>query len=893
MMKVFPIKSPVAGEQVVGVNPEIKTFTDKDWRKRLNNFTGRALTHTALRTEQRVRSGRIATLGQMVSPGVIFGLEADKASYRAGDGTQQAMIQISPGSGIAASGEVVTITRPLQVEIRDIRVYAPVTLLGTVETTGSTIDSESTEVTPGDFSGLLARRLGPTLREVIRAEREIPPAAILVLQPIQAEIQIDRQDDPCELDPVNYAYENWQMVDGARLVLYSWPEEVLTMPIPNATWRNSLANKIFTLEQHLSADELLPWMGVGVPIALIGFDETWEPAFVDRNSVVRSGGKRRRTASVLPDVGNRFFWQARFEQFNEHLADLVSREEMDESVTQFANAFRYLPPIGVLPKKLIDPKQLKHSFFPLNYHVEAAVIPYEQLDVVVQDSAALAPFDFNSADRIQTLVPVPQIYYEPDLLNVEVIDPEFDATIQRFTESRNDWLGRRLEIRRKASAVNKAIKGEALEFEIPDPDAVDNAELAAPFENAIIEFGADWRYLKVGQRIPDAFPSSDFDDSGWSTGPTGVDFGEASDAVRLGPNHGGIFFRKKFILTEVDSAKNYKLVIETNGACHVFLQGKKVVEILPGKEQAPGKEFDLGSLGDLAIDGNTLAVMVLYDVTNTNMSFDLRFIEKQYIEDIEADDYSTTIQLDNDKTPVLDKFEPVYEVAAFEELKSFVDGKSFLAPKEKSELENLGIEKYIDFLQVKVNEANDKVDFGFLRLHTDIYRVRQFVLGNVEASRLATSPVLASIAKGDTAVATRAEIENLAMLLKAESGTSVGTADTRGGRSSTVHPGVLRQSIRSSDLSISGDRGVKATATRGKSIGGGPRTISFDPGVLKKIDLSPAATKAKLAKDTISGGVFLRPKTRPVEIEEQSFIVGNYQRFNNVTVGGTPETTCS
>ena len=49
-MKVFPILDPVSGEQVLSVEPAIKAHPDAQWRQRLNYFTGRALTHTALRT---------------------------------------------------------------------------------------------------------------------------------------------------------------------------------------------------------------------------------------------------------------------------------------------------------------------------------------------------------------------------------------------------------------------------------------------------------------------------------------------------------------------------------------------------------------------------------------------------------------------------------------------------------------------------------------------------------------------------------------------------------------------------------------------------------------------------------------------------------------------------
>ena len=33
-MKVFPIKSPLQGEQVVGVEPSMERFSQRDWRQR-------------------------------------------------------------------------------------------------------------------------------------------------------------------------------------------------------------------------------------------------------------------------------------------------------------------------------------------------------------------------------------------------------------------------------------------------------------------------------------------------------------------------------------------------------------------------------------------------------------------------------------------------------------------------------------------------------------------------------------------------------------------------------------------------------------------------------------------------------------------------------------------
>jgi hypothetical protein len=70
----------------------------------------------------------------------------------------------------------------------------------------------------------------------------------------------------------------------------------------------------------------------------------------------------------------------------------------------------------------------------------------------------------------------------------------------------------------------------------------------------------------------------------------------------------------------------------------------------------------------------------------------------------------------------------------------------------------LGLEGFIAYLEEKVKRADDVIDFGFVRVQTDIYRYRQLMLGGTDAMRLATSPALASIARSETAMATREEI---------------------------------------------------------------------------------------------------------------------------------------
>ncbi|PZO42767.1 MAG: hypothetical protein DCF15_22790, partial [Phormidesmis priestleyi] len=66
-------------------------------------------------------------------------------------------------------------------------------------------------------------------------------------------------------------------------------------------------------------------------------------------------------------------------------------------------------------------------------------------------------------------------------------------------------------------------------------------------------------------------------------------------------------------------------------------------------------------------------------------------------------------------------------------------------------IEEKGLEEFILFLERQTNEADDQIEFGFLRVRTDMFRIRQLVLDNEDASRLSVSPTLAAIAKQDTA----------------------------------------------------------------------------------------------------------------------------------------------
>jgi hypothetical protein len=700
-MKVNPIVDSLQSEHIVAVQPTMSPDADAQWHRRLHLYTGRALSDAALTSEQEGRAGWIATWGQTFSPGVVSGLEVTvdveppivteegeaigrpirptfisdaAASFRPTSppvaaevetpgrpiGTVDAIgrplafnaietfdivrprparfprffLNIAPGFGVTASGEDVVLPNLLRLDVKSIPVYAPAALLDqgdippvpdveerptfeasvlseiAAETRAIRADPASAAAPASSF--LSVRRAGPPLKKVTDPRFGLPKVGILLLQPIAAEL-VGSYDptDPCEEDPANYAFEDWQKADGCRLLLYTWPEDWLPLPSSGSRWRNRLAYAIFNAERNNQPNELLPWEEIGVPIALVGFDSAWNISFVDRYSVVRDGGKRKRRAMFVPKSGNAYLWQARLKQFAEQL---VETDSDDEAIGTLAAQFRYLPPVGVIPKRAVDFvtgvdtqnwRVGRSHFFPATYFIEVAPVPMEQLDVAMKAGASLAPFDTDTADRVQVFVPVPEVWFEPDLLKVEKVAPDFQNEINRLNASIADDLQRRKDVRRKHLTLNHVITGKDATYAEVDP------ELDAPID-----------------------PAED-------------DFGTVQAAV--------------------------------------------------------------------GTDGNpVLTVQILLDLVT--------------------------------------------------QLEARSGGN--LGPTEILAT-SAGLEQFNADLTAKLDRASDRVDFGFLRVQTDIYRARQLLLNNVSATRLATSPVLASIAKGESAMATKENIEQFLLAEKA------------------------------------------------------------------------------------------------------------------------------
>jgi hypothetical protein len=253
-MPATPITNPVSGESLVGTEPQLLQHVDPGWRRRLNLFTGRALSVSALDREQLYRGGLLATLGQSVTAGTVKGLALTMDTSGA-----DPLLLLSPGYGIGANGQDVVLNRPLKTSLS----------------------------TLGVISAVTANEL--SFHQFVSDPTNTAHVGILILQPVIAQVSgqsLDTGTGPieatgnlgasCDQDPEESSFEDWQIADAVRLVFLPWPTggTALALPPlnPESTWRNRLAYTIFEAEALLGPDDELPWAMLGVPVGLIAFD---------------------------------------------------------------------------------------------------------------------------------------------------------------------------------------------------------------------------------------------------------------------------------------------------------------------------------------------------------------------------------------------------------------------------------------------------------------------------------------------------------------------------------------------------------------------------------------------------------------------------------------------
>lgn len=797
------IDRPIKDEHVIGTDPPLRPELPGVWRRRINPFLGRSLSDRALTAEQEVRAGIQRLRGQGVTAGVVSGLDVLLEPGARSAAAGLAVLQILPGQGLTQSGEDVSVSSTRRIRLGDLPVFARVDHLDAIanddppsgrDPDAPEPDPETAPPSDGVMTGLrprLPRRTGPTFGRIITraAAADLPRVAVLVAEPITATI-LGRPGDTCPRDPRDEPYDDLQLIDGCRLVLAFWPAEMVaiaggpdySMPPMGPTRRNALAYRAFNVERRMAQGEYHPWEDVGVPLALIGFNDDWTLDFIDRAAVMRMGGQPNPRTPLVTRSGTPILWQARVSQFVEHLSELP-----DLTPATLAAAMRHLPPIGFLPADVIDIPTRRQHFFPAGFTLSAAPVPLEQLDVLMRDSASLIPINLDASDAVELLVPVPDRVYEPGLLETAEVDPAFARAITRYTADRTQWLIRREMVRRRRDLQMDAATGKRARWPASDLPA----EEALPYPTTRPPVTAT-RVRKVdegvGRRVLQmrhAKSSLDLADTDriymWvrvasPDGLTGFSlaFGERATYDANGQFLYGVFWGMKDGLPlggdPIVGPSQRRGDIPATGRW-VRLEFPANATWHPGGETIGGMSFEgiefaqvggtieWGPMGRIDSEGNDTVWIgddapqhaVLMDSAFGLVPGDWPWAPADILETPEEADFGTMREGGTRSSVALDKFLDRW------------DSATFLQP-DLDELHERGIDGFDALVRPRLKATNDAIDLGFVRARTDIYRVRQFMLGADAASRLVTSPALADVATRDEGA--RATNEKLSDFLR-------------------------------------------------------------------------------------------------------------------------------
>jgi hypothetical protein len=779
----------------VAVQPRLVGRVDAGEQRRMNAFAGRALTAPLLHAEQNHRSRHIALLNRALSAGVVEGLglaffEADLAPMdSAADAPPEALDLATPrratlesGLCLAAHGEEVVVPTALDFDALDLPVLAPGWLLA----------GEAPLPGPADADGsvLDARRVGLSLRDELAAGHAVPRVGIVVLEPVE-HWQVEGADpfDQCERDLEAEAFEDQQRRDAGRLLYYAWPDEWLASLAPDVAWRNRLAYCIFGREATLGSAQAMPWHGVGVPVALVAFNAAWQPLFADRAAVVRSGGRPRGSALLAPlrraadeatrriaASGERFLWQARIEQLSEHLAE---SQLAGADIGGLSAQLRLLPPAGLLPLQAVDVRARRNHFFPSTLDLFAAPVPLEQLDLLLEEAAGLGPIDLSVRDRLSVFVPVPQAVFEPDLLVIEQADPtgEIGRTLARFVDVRADWLRRRQNLREKQHVLRLGVDGsanapplsaagddplrledESLGAAVPAPAGLlHRSALAMGLHQHLVEAvptpltaGADGRlyaWVLVDREHPPQQLMLQFFAGSWEHraywGANLIAWGSNGTASRrlqsaeLPPP--GVWTRLAVPAADLDLSDR-----PITGIAFTLHGGRACfgpVGTLAGATETVWLDSSLLVAGK---PGGTGEVWDLVPVPERDAPFEAAFGTQAVEDAFEAEAVSELLEDADVKTlkiipPKTDRTD---------------------APTLAGLIVTQGLRVTVADLAARINEADDALNLGYLRVQTDLYRLRQSVLKQSQATRFAVSPALTQIADLDNATATREQLSD-------------------------------------------------------------------------------------------------------------------------------------
>ncbi|MFG6413310.1 hypothetical protein ACG02S_05300 [Roseateles sp. DC23W] len=823
-MKILrSIDRPLAGEHVLATVPALGPYAkagagEPPLRKRLHLFPQRSLTHTALIEEQRGRIADAMRLGQSVAPGIIDGLElaieGDTLVLLPGRAIAPDGQDIELAYPLHIAFDAISVISPrVEQALEDHHLGAtPWERLSSFQRQTS-LAQVLAELDGASFlPHAMALVAMPRTIALDRSDAIDSPCPNATdesafsraawedgFQLVWAPWPQDRPLPPWSEDDVHV---DPRLRNRLAYAVFNAERERLSVAVPRSMreWMERASLSPAELDalaaqagQVAERGQPWPWELLGVPLSLVAFDAQFKPVFADRGAVVRQGGGRRNRSALVPWSGDDVLWQARVSQLLEHLAELAPAQRQADAL---ARQFDWLPPAGILPRDMADFAAGRQRFFPPSFDVQAQPVPLDMVDALIAEASPLLPFNLSLRDQVQLLVPVPARLYDPDLLKLDLpLHPLFDLEVARLTGERLQLLTRRDALRRRFDLLTQALVGDTPSYPQDDPNALpdetgalDALAFARIHRSSTVANGAEMHEFK------DAHLKLEF---------------QASDElvvfVRIDRPPAGIGVRPLVSGEPPQAALTTRPF--TWGRVPREAGGDRIGDLPPtGVWTRLSVPMARAGLAGQKIDGLAFAIFGGDEPSEVSWGHAGRAasgVESFWVSDAlppgaQVSDASGWVWVE--QGAAADASEDAALGVPLEPLAP-QQGDSAAPPgarphtRHVSELDKLlaswknfraglltvelgeppagrtattpprpvdgGLDELIQRLDGRIKAAGDHVDFGFLRARTDIFRLRQSVLGTDDAGRFLTSPAAAELVqRSDNPVATEKEFND-------------------------------------------------------------------------------------------------------------------------------------
>jgi hypothetical protein len=343
------------------------TLIVDDRRRRPLYFDGRFLAARDLIRDQNYFLARQADLGRALGTGVVHGLTVTLVP-------DAFAVQIAPGHGVTASGELVVLPESITVHLANAAATQRL--------------HQTFELLPIPHSPFHSRA----------------GLFILALRPVEFTAH------PIASYPTTIngsrSVEDGDVVEGVAITLIPYRDDGATVEMDRR--RARAAREIFVA----GAASGLP-AGV-LPLAMLALDRNvvrWIDPFLVRREVGAEHG------DILGlGFSPRALREAQLFQYRQQLLEIMAQRGTGDGEQRFAatDYFYALPPAGPMPVVAINTADFSQTYFPPEIEVELSLIPQDEIPALLEESLRLPPVDLTlngeelESTAVLVLIPVPR-----------------------------------------------------------------------------------------------------------------------------------------------------------------------------------------------------------------------------------------------------------------------------------------------------------------------------------------------------------------------------------------------------------------------------------------------------------------------------------------------------